>query len=568
MGRFLSTLKLACLSVVCLSPTISYAGDMLVTLETFLAGNYISANPPSVGTVETRPWASGWETFLIIDEDVLMGEEAKKLRHGDRVLLMTFHDTYLTALYDNPIPPSPPTPAELKSFQGVPQGWEIFVIEKRDLGPEGDTEIRDGDMVTFKAFKNIGTKPFTDFTASEATYMTAPNGGAPGNLLMADATAPGDYETFKLNILSRVDIPPMTKLSSPLPATNLFQAGNYVDIDRREKMKLDFLGGEKTYDNHTGIDFGKNNTFSEMDLGGHDVVAVAPGKIVFVDDSNEDRCHSESNNTICPGTSEKKANGVVVRQEDGNYALYIHLMRNSVKLKVGDQVNCGDFIGKMGSAGDSSAPHLHFEIRRPYRPEFNDRNPDSIDTSFWNQSRPLDPYQGDAWRELDQKKFPKVTCKVKENFPKAVSGTWLAIRAKIWGRGEYDSCADKERCRPGLFCSSIGICETPRNLGEACGGPDICEPGLFCVEAECKRIGLGPQAECDDDRLCGPGLDCRSGRCEWPAPAGFAAPDCAPQCPIFPHPNNCFVDAEGQCKREVMENWRRVRKDCDMVCLP
>ncbi|MFO1464281.1 MAG: M23 family metallopeptidase [bacterium] len=568
MGKLHYAFAAACLSLFSLASAPLLAGDLFVALEAHQPGNFVSANPPAVGTVETRPWVADWETFLLIDEDILLNEDAGRLRHGDRVLLMTFHDTYLTALYDNTPPPATPRPAELRSFQSVPQGWEVFVIEKQNIGPGGDTEIRDGDQVAFKAFKDIGSKAFDQFLPSEATYISAPNGGAPGNPLMADASTAGGNETFTLKVLGQVDIPTMTKLSSPLPATNLFKAGNYVDLDRREKMKQDWLGGDQTYDNHTGIDFGDNNTFSEMDLGGHEVVAAAPGKVVFVEDSNEDRCHSESDATVCPGTSEKKANTVVIRQEDGNYALYVHLMRNSVKLKVGDEVQCGDFVGKMGSAGDSSAPHLHFEIRRPYRPNFKDLHPDSIDASFWNQSRVLDPYQGGAWQELDKRRFPKVTCKFKENLPKAARGNWLSIRAAAWGRGEYDSCANRERCRPGLFCSSAGICERPRNLGENCGGPDICEAGLFCQDGGCRRVGVGPHGDCDADRLCGPGLDCQAGHCEWPAPPAALAPSCTQQCPVFPHPNNCFLDAEGQCKREVIENWHQVRVDCDLICLP
>jgi murein DD-endopeptidase MepM/ murein hydrolase activator NlpD len=44
------------------------------------------------------------------------------------------------------------------------------------------------------------------------------------------------------------------------------------------------------------------------------------------------------------------------------YLLYGHLL-NPVSLKVGDEVNCGQFIGAVGNTGYSTNPHLHFETR-------------------------------------------------------------------------------------------------------------------------------------------------------------------------------------------------------------
>ncbi len=46
--------------------------------------------------------------------------------------------------------------------------------------------------------------------------------------------------------------------------------------------------------------------------------------------------------------------------------IYGHLMKTNVE--VGDVVNAGDVIGKSDNTGNSTGPHLHFEIRRGNKP--------------------------------------------------------------------------------------------------------------------------------------------------------------------------------------------------------
>jgi murein DD-endopeptidase MepM/ murein hydrolase activator NlpD len=41
---------------------------------------------------------------------------------------------------------------------------------------------------------------------------------------------------------------------------------------------------------------------------------------------------------------------------------HIHLQPGSVRVRRGDRVKAGDVIGKLGSSGNSSEPHLHFHV--------------------------------------------------------------------------------------------------------------------------------------------------------------------------------------------------------------
>ncbi|NEY36627.1 peptidoglycan DD-metalloendopeptidase family protein [Streptomyces sp. PRKS01-65] len=52
---------------------------------------------------------------------------------------------------------------------------------------------------------------------------------------------------------------------------------------------------------------------------------------------------------------------VVIRHTDGRYSQYAHL--SAISVKDGQSVGAGQRIGRSGSTGNSSGPHLHFEVR-------------------------------------------------------------------------------------------------------------------------------------------------------------------------------------------------------------
>ncbi|WP_344262432.1 M23 family metallopeptidase [Streptomyces sodiiphilus] len=54
-------------------------------------------------------------------------------------------------------------------------------------------------------------------------------------------------------------------------------------------------------------------------------------------------------------------NAVVIEHPDGTYSQYAHL--DQVKVSPGESVKTGDRIALSGNTGNSSGPHLHFEIR-------------------------------------------------------------------------------------------------------------------------------------------------------------------------------------------------------------
>lgn len=61
------------------------------------------------------------------------------------------------------------------------------------------------------------------------------------------------------------------------------------------------------------------------------------------------------------GVQEGYGNVIILRHSGGLETLYGHCSK--IEVKKGDKVNTGDEIGKAGSTGRSTGPHIHFEVR-------------------------------------------------------------------------------------------------------------------------------------------------------------------------------------------------------------
>ncbi len=137
------------------------------------------------------------------------------------------------------------------------------------------------------------------------------------------------------------------------PYNETWAISYYIDHDTTFGI-IDYNCGNKAYNGHKGVDiYTWPFWWEQMELNHTEIVAAEAGQIIYKQDQNFDK--------NCSGSGQW--NAVYVQHADGSTAWYGHMKKESLTTKeVGDMVSKGEFLGIIGSSGNSNGPHLHFEV--------------------------------------------------------------------------------------------------------------------------------------------------------------------------------------------------------------
>ena len=112
------------------------------------------------------------------------------------------------------------------------------------------------------------------------------------------------------------------------------------------------------------------------------VLAVADGRVVAARDGlpNNIPGHGDAFHPAIPITLDTVAgNTITIDLGGGQFAYYMHLEQGSVRVKVGDRVQRGQILARVGCTGDAREPHLHFEVTNSSKPLSGEGVPYLID---------------------------------------------------------------------------------------------------------------------------------------------------------------------------------------------
>jgi hypothetical protein len=92
---------------------------------------------------------------------------------------------------------------------------------------------------------------------------------------------------------------------------------------------------------------------------GQPVLAVGDAKVVGAADGFPDHV---PNDPPPLSLADAYGNHVILKLAKGVFAGYAHLVPGSVRVQSGDRVREGQVLGELGNSGNSSGPHLHFQL--------------------------------------------------------------------------------------------------------------------------------------------------------------------------------------------------------------
>jgi len=184
----------------------------------------------------------------------------------------------------------------------------------------------------------------------------------------------GDYPEA-LSIVTpptSVDKNPVVVISSPLAGGD-WVAANGPSNTSQHRRALIPINGHAYISQRFAIDWvqvypdGKTYQGDPSDnksyrAYGAEIHAVADGVVTQVGDGIPQNTPGAKSLAVPITLETIGGNHVIMEIGSGLFAFYAHMQPGSLRVKVGDKVTRGQVLGLLGNTGNSSEPHLHFQI--------------------------------------------------------------------------------------------------------------------------------------------------------------------------------------------------------------
>lgn len=122
---------------------------------------------------------------------------------------------------------------------------------------------------------------------------------------------------------------------------------NYPERPKNQLFAYDFKKSHK----------GNGETLDDYEAFGQEVIAPGSGIVTQVISGSFDLLPGEKDRSVGVG------NAVIIDHQNGEASLLAHFKQNSIRVKPGDTVLQGDVLGECGNTGNTSEPHIHYNLQ-------------------------------------------------------------------------------------------------------------------------------------------------------------------------------------------------------------
>ncbi|MFF1506690.1 peptidoglycan DD-metalloendopeptidase family protein [Streptomyces sp. NPDC058326] len=226
--------------------------------------------------------------------------------------------------------------SKIASEHHLAGGWQKLYADNRQVVGEDPSLILPGMKLTLGA-KNTArpAAPKSAAPKAAAPRSSQKTSAAPSSKNGDTPRASRGAERSSAPAAQTPDAAPARSTGSSASGASTSASGWVAPVGGGVSTPYRASGSMWSSGYHTGADF--------IASSGTTVRAVGAGTVVSA------------------GWSGAYGNEVVIQHADGNYSQYAHL--SSLSVSSGQTVTGGQQIGLSGSTGNSTGPHLHFEIR-------------------------------------------------------------------------------------------------------------------------------------------------------------------------------------------------------------
>jgi hypothetical protein len=185
-----------------------------------------------------------------------------------------------------------------------------------------------------------------------------------------NAAPPGQQEITESGGEVAVDRKPVASIGPPLRGAGYVSADSCCDASRHTRAAMPVNGHVwlaqrfavdwEQLDAQGRIYAGDREKLESYTIFGKPVIAVADAVVASVTDGLPEQTPGKYPVNI--SLDQADGNSVILDLGDQRYALYAHMQRGSIQVRVGERVKMGRLIGLVGNSGNSVAPHLHFQV--------------------------------------------------------------------------------------------------------------------------------------------------------------------------------------------------------------